>query len=240
VPAATSPQSRPGLAAPPESLLTARDGATPPGIGVTPPASVGSVALRNAAIKGDMFAQFEVATRFAEGHGVAQDHKQAFAWYERAASRGLASAQFRLGAYYERGLGVATDAERAKVWYRRSAEQGHVRAMHNLAVLTVASGGGEADYGTAVGWFRQAADRGFTDSQFNLAMLYAHGRGVGRDLTESYKWFGLAARAGDAGAARQLEKIKAQLDLPEQEVAERKLAAWRAVAAEPAATRAGR
>jgi localization factor PodJL len=238
-PAAVSPQTLPGMVLQ-EDPLTARDGAAPPGIDAAPPASVGNAALRNAAAKGDVFAQFEVATRFAEGNGVAQDHKQAFAWYERAAMRGLASAQFRLGAYYERGLGVAADAERAKIWYRRAAEQGHVRAMHNLAVLIIGSGEGQTDYAAAVRWFRHAADRGFTDSQFNLAMLYAHGRGIARDLTESYKWFGLAARAGDAGAARRLEEIKAQLELPEREAAEQKLTAWRADTAAPAANHAGR
>jgi len=59
-------------------------------------------------------------------------------------------------------------------------------------------------------------------------VLYAHGRGVAKDLTESYKWFGLAARSGDAGAARKLEDVRAQLETLEREAAEQKLAAWRA------------
>ena len=33
-------------------------------------------------------------------------------------------------------------------------------------------------------------------------------------------WFALAARSGDAGSARRLEEIKAQLDPPEIEAAE--------------------
>lgn len=232
-PAALSPQALPGMIVEP-GLLTTNDGPALPGGSAVPPASIGSAALRAAAAKGDASAQFEVATRFAEGNGVPQDHKQAVAWYERAAMRGLASAQFRLGAYYERGLGVAADPERAKIWYRRAAEQGHVRAMHNLAVLIVGKGNEPADYTAAVHWFRQAAERGFTDSQFNLALLYAHGRGVGKDLTESYKWFALAARSGDAGAARRLEEIKSQLEVTERDAAEQKLAAWRAEPAEAA------
>ena len=214
--------------------------AKPPGIDALPPPGVGTAALRNAAAKGDALAQFEVAARLAEGNGVAQDHKQAFAWYERAAMRGLAPAQFRLAAYYERGVGVAVDTERAKIWYRRAAEQGHVRAMHNLAVLVVGNGKDDADYAAAAHWFQQAADRGLTDSQFNLAVLYAHGRGIAKDLTEAYKWFALAARSGDTGAARKLEEMKGQLELPEREAAEQKLAAWRAKPAEPAANYAGR
>ena len=155
-------------------------------VGIDTLASLGvdTAALRTAAAHGDALAQLEVATRFAEGDGVAKDHKLAFAWYERAAMRGLATAQFRLAAYYERGVGVAIDSERAKIWYRRAAEQGHVRSMHNLAVLVVGSGKDDADYAAAAHWFQQAADRGLSDSQFNLAVLYAHGRGVAKDLTE--------------------------------------------------------
>ena len=163
----------------------ASDGAAPVGIDTLASLGVDTAALRTAAAHGDALAQLEVATRFAEGDGVAKDHKLAFAWYERAAMRGLATAQFRLAAYYERGVGVAIDSERAKIWYRRAAEQGHVRSMHNLAVLVVGSGKDDADYAAAAHWFQQAADRGLSDSQFNLAVLYAHGRGVAKDLTES-------------------------------------------------------
>ncbi len=105
-PVMLAPQDRPDASAP------AADGATD-----ELPASIGTPKLRQAAAAGDAFAQFEIATRFAEGKGVAQDHTQAFAWYERAATRGLASAQFRLAAYFERGVGVAADKERARVWY---------------------------------------------------------------------------------------------------------------------------
>ncbi len=227
-PAAVPQQGVPGMLVQDDELAGGTGAASLPEL-------IGSAALRSAAAKGDVFAQFEVATRFAEGHGVPQDQNLAFLWYERAATRGLASAQFRLAAYFERGIGVAADLERAKVWYRRAAEQGHVKAMHNLGVLIAGKGQEPGDYAAAVEWFRRAAMRGYIDSQFNLATLYASGRGVPKDLTESYKWFALAARTGDAGAARRLEEIKAQLDLPEQEAAERKVAAWRPEAPEPTA-----
>lgn len=230
-PASVMPHAVPGMIVEPGRLTGVP---SIPGADTSGPDAIAATALKVAAAKGDAAAQFELASRFAEGRGVPQDHKQAIGWYERAAMRGLPAAQFRLGAHYERGLGVAIDHERAKVWYRRAAEQGHVRAMHNLGVLIVGKDNDQADYSAAVPWFRRAADRGFTDSQFNLAVLYTVGRGVPKDLTEAYKWFGLAARAGDAGAARRLEELKPQLDVTERDAAEQKLAAWR-VAAEPAA-----
>ena len=222
-------------------MLSSQDaaGASSAGAGTTMadeaeiPSAVGTPKLRQAAAAGDAFAQFEIATRFAEGKGVAQDHGQAFAWYERAATRGLAAAQFRLAAYFERGVGVEPDKERAKVWYSRAADQGYVRAMHNLGVLTVGTGERQADYPAAARWFRQAADRGLADSQFNLAILHENGRGVQKDLQEAYKWFALAARSGDGVAARRLEQVRARLAAAELDAAEQKLAAWSPVASEP-------
>jgi localization factor PodJL len=199
----------------------------------TLPESIGTAKLRQAALAGDAFAQFEVATRFAEGKGVPQDHTQAFTWYERAATRGLASAQFRLAAYFERGVGTAVDKERARVWYMRAAEQGYIRAMHNLGVLTVGSGERQADYAAAARWFGQAAERGLADSQFNLAILYENGRGVPKDLQEAYKWFALAARSGDPVAARRLDQVRARMEPGEIDAAEQKVAAWRSVASDP-------
>jgi localization factor PodJL len=202
------------------------------------PSGIGPAALRNAAASGDPAAEFEVATRFAEGKGVPQDLKLAFAWYQRAAAQGHAAAQFRLAAFHERGVGVPADRERAAVWYRRAAEQGHVKAMHNLAVLMAGKGATAADYAAAARWFRVAAERGLADSQYNLGVLCEEGRGVGRSLAEAYKWFALAARSGDRGAAQRLEQIKARLNPVELAGVEQTVAAWRARDAEPAAASA--
>jgi|GEM_PF-3372028 len=194
------------------------------------PAAIGTEALRLAASGGDASAQLEVATRFAEGKGVARDDELAVLWFQRAAQRGLAAAQFRLAACYERGLGVAQDRERAKVWYRRAAEQGHARAAHSLAVLIAGEERDEAD-GAAAGWFRRAAEGGLAESQFVLAVLYESGRGVGRSLPEAYKWYSLAVRGGQEAAAGRLRQIRQRLAPAEVEAADRELALWTAQAA---------
>jgi localization factor PodJL len=192
------------------------------------PAEIGSPALRAAAGAGDPAAQFEIASRFAEGSGVAVDLAQAFHWLQRAAMRGHGPAQYRLGIAFERGNGVVSDPERAKAWYRRAAEQGVVRAMHNLAVLTIGLDRNTSDYATAARWFAEAADLGLVDSQFNLGLLYEDGLGVPRDLAAAYRCYALAARAGDREAGRRLEGIKPQLSQDQLEVAERAVSEWRA------------
>ena len=165
-----------------------------------PPATVGPFSLRLAAGKGDASAQFEVASRLAEGKGLDQDLKEAAEWYHRSAASGFAMAQFRLGTLYERGLGVRRDAARAQSWYERAAAQGNVKAMHNLAVLA-ASRSPKGDYESAARWFTAAAEHGLADSQYNLAVLYENGMGVTKDMQKAYTWLLLAAKQGDKDAA---------------------------------------
>ncbi|UFZ02958.1 hypothetical protein LQG66_27430 [Bradyrhizobium ontarionense] len=176
------------------------------------PDAIGGMALRNAALKGDPTAAYEVGLRFAEGKGIAANFEEAAKWYDRAAQAGLIPAVFRLGTFYEKGLGVKKDADIARRYYVVAAERGSAKAMHNLAVLDADGGGKGANYKSASQWFRKAAERGVADSQFNLGILYARGIGVEQNLAESFKWFSLAAAQGDADAGRKRDDVAKRLD----------------------------
>ena len=201
-----------------------------------PPAMVGPLSLRMAARDGNPSAQFAVAARLGEGHGVGQDLEQAMRWYHRAAQQGFALAQYRLGTYYERGLGVERDVARAQAWYRRAAEQGNAKAMHNLAVLATSR---EADaapnYPFAAQWFARAADLGIRDSLFNLAVLYESGLGVQQDFGRAYFNLALAARAGDQQAVRRLDSVRNKLTPALASQIDDAVAAWEPKALDPIA-----
>ena len=203
----------PPQAEPPASVAAAPPPASAPAM-VTDklPATIGGPRLRAAAIAGDAAAEFEVANRFAEGHGVTASDEQALCWLELAAKQGLAPAQFRLGGFYEKGIVVKKDLAVARDFYAAAAAKGNGKAMHNLAVLYAEGINGPADYRTAAGWFYKAADHGIKDSQYNLAILYARGIGVEQNYAESYKWFALAAGGGDADAAKKRDDIATHLD----------------------------
>jgi localization factor PodJL len=168
--------------------------------------------LRAAALAGQAAAEYEVATRFAEGRGVAPNFEEAARWFERAAGRGLAPAQYRLGSLYEKGQGVKKDIDQARRLYRSASEQGNAKAMHNLAVLYAEGIDGKPDLKLAGEWFRRAAARGIADSQYNLGILHARGLGVEQNLAESYKWFALAAQQGDQDAGKKRDDVAARLD----------------------------
>ncbi len=181
-------------------------------IGDKLPATIGGPTLRAAALNGDAAASYEVAMRFADGHGVPANNAEAALWLERAARQGLAPAEFRLGGLYEKGLGVKKDLAKARDLYLTAADKGNGKAMHNLAVLYAEGIDGSPDYTNAAHWFREAAGRGVTDSQFNLGILYARGIGVAQNFAESYKWFALAASQGDGDSGKKRDEVGAKLD----------------------------
>ena len=192
------------------------------------PATSAPSSLAAAAEAGDPAAQFELASRFAEGRGERKDAAEAAAWFQRAAAQGLAPAQYRLGALYEKGHGVPQDRSAAQIWYQRAAEQGNVKAMHNLAVLLAGGADGGADYARAARWFLRAAELGLADSQYNLAVLHERGLGIERDLGAAYKWFAIASAKGDAEAEKRMNALAGQLDPAALARASAAYQSWRA------------
>jgi localization factor PodJL len=200
-----------------------------------PPEAIGSEALRTAAAGGDPMAQFEVASRFAEGKGVAADDARASVWYQRAAAQGHAPSQYRLGTLYEKGRGVDKDLNIARSWYERAAERGNRKAMHNLAVLLANSNLGQPDFTRAARWFLKAAEYGLADSQFNIAILHERGLGVEADKVAAYKWLRIAAAAGDGDAGKRADDIEGGLDAATLARARAEIGAWRPKTPDPTA-----
>jgi localization factor PodJL len=169
-------------------------------------------ALRTGIAAQDPAAEYELATRYAEGRGVTQSIEESIRWIDRAAKAGFVPAQFRLASAMEKGEGIKRDVQGARRLYTAAAEKGHAKAMHNLAVLHAEGIDGKPDYRVAAQWFRKAASLGVADSQYNLAILYARGIGTEPNLAESYKWFALAAAKGDKDAAKKRDEVGARLD----------------------------
>jgi len=201
------------------------------------PASVGPVALREAAVEGDPKAIYVIGDRLMGSGPNAPDSdmEAAARWYEMAAEMGFAPAQYRIGNAYEKGFGVERDPQAAMTWYQLAAEQGNVSAMHNLAVLFATEIDGQRDMKEAVRWFIEAAERGVKDSQVNLGILSARGDGMEQNLVESYKWLALAARAGDKDAEAKRDEIAKFLQPEQLEMAKGAVELWKPRQPEPAA-----
>ena len=87
--------------------------------------------VQKAAEQGDADAQLLLGAMYELGSGVAQDDKQAAAWFRKAAEQGDAKAQRLLGMMYDIGVGVVQDNKLAYVWSSVSAANGDVEAATN-------------------------------------------------------------------------------------------------------------
>jgi hypothetical protein len=73
---------------------------------------------------------------YETGQGVAQDHKRAVLWYQKAAEAGDPMAQFDLGRIYETGQeGVAMDYVEAHKWWNIAAANGEERARKSRNIV---------------------------------------------------------------------------------------------------------
>jgi localization factor PodJL len=201
--------------------------ARPAALGSGEAASVMPATLSEAALAGDPASLFEVASRLAEGKGLAQDLGLAVKLFQRAAEAGLVPAQFRLGNLYDKGVGVPRDPALARSWYERAAAAGNTQAMHNLGVLHAEGAQGKPDYGSAVTWFKEASEHGVRDSQYNLAVLLGRGVGARQDLQQSYKWFALVAANGDEDARKKRDEVAGRLAAADLAAAKGLVARWR-------------
>lgn len=140
--------------------------------------------LREAALRGDIQAQYDLAIVLDCGLGVRRDKTEALDWLRKAASQGHVGAQSALGWKYMTGDGVRPDDQAAFEWLRRAAERGNTSAQNNLGILYAQGRGVAADPVEAAMWFRRAAEKGAIDAQRNLDALKAGRSGDVRPSAE--------------------------------------------------------
>jgi len=178
-------------------------------------------------------AAMQAPALYAEGARRIESHDNSgIESLRKAANLGYAPAEFYLATLYENGQsGLTKDLVEARRWTQRAAEAGDRKAMHNLALYYYEGTGGAKNLTQAAQWFRRAADLGLVDSQYNLGLLYEKGFGVSQNPAEAYKWYLIAGRKGDAQSLSSAQRIKGQLSVEAQNVADRSAQAFRAQSA---------
>lgn len=130
------------------------------GQGVNQDTQKSIVYYRQAADKGDLYAQFNLGVSYDSGKGVPQNFREAVKWYKRAAIQGASFAQYNLAIMYEQGRGVQKSFEEAVYWYNKAALQGDSKAQNNLAYLYESGKGVNKDLVKAYVLFDNASKQG--------------------------------------------------------------------------------
>lgn len=91
--------------------------------------------LRNAQ-SGDAKAQFDLASAYSQGTGVAKDPAKGIEWLKRSALQGYPGAQVVLGYMYQKGIEMEKDPFEAAKWYKKAAQQGDKDPKHAQTAQT--------------------------------------------------------------------------------------------------------
>lgn len=193
--------------------------------------------LQSRASSGDITAQLDLGSQFANGTGVEQNFAEAKKWWEKAAAQGNAQAQYNLGYMYEKGAGVPLDLKKSRFWWDKAAAQGHLPAIFNLGMLYIRGEGGiQGNYEEAVRYFQLGALQNHPQSQFNLGVMYDKGMGIAQDRVVGYAWIKLAALQNHPQAKDYETELRQQLTSQQQTAADEEI---RHIKAELSAASAG-
>ena len=170
-------------------------------------------AVRRAAKAGNPEAQFRLGVMYGNGDGVALDHGEAIAWFEKAVAQGHENAMITLAWMYANGTGVDVDEHRARELYLRAAGLGSAKAQYVVATMyRFAQYGVEKDIPTAVNWYLKAANQGMATAQFALGKMIMEGKGVARDDEAALQWLSLAHANGSKRAEDYVKHLIKRMD----------------------------
>lgn len=159
---------------------------------------------RNAADKGYVHAQINLATATREGRGTPQSDAVAARLYRLAADQGDANAQNQLAFMYREGRGVPQcDVEAARLC-RLAADQGHADAQYQLALMYQKGRAVLQNNDEAARLFRLASEQGSAKAQLDLSLMYLNGHGVEQSDEEAARLCRLAADQGNVIAQNNL------------------------------------
>lgn len=124
-----------------------------------------------AAQKGHLHAQHNLAVAYASGDGVEMDISKALVWWKRAAQTGNSDSQYNLGIVYAMGVhGVKKNLDKAKKWWRKAAMKGDPMAQYNLGTI-YANGEDVRSYCEATRWWEKSARKGVEQASWALEII---------------------------------------------------------------------
>lgn len=128
-------------------------------------------ALKSAAKRGNVNAQYELGEKYRKGDGVDENRKEAKNWYKKAAEHDHAESLCRLAQFYEEDNNW--DGLKLAVMYEEAANAGSSEAAFSLGKLYSEDPVDVLyDNDLAIRWFEKVKGEHYAEAQYNLARLY--------------------------------------------------------------------
>ncbi len=128
-------------------------------------------AMKAAADRGDIAAQYDLSGAYYTGNGVPMDRRKAVRKIEALAKQGYAPAQYTLGRFYDVNGYFQENQPVASRWYKLSAVQGFADAQAILGFQYFHGYGLDKDWEQSARWLSLAANQGNPDAIKNLEIL---------------------------------------------------------------------
>jgi len=159
-----------------------------------------------AAQQGVPWAEYETATMYVSGEGVAADPVKAMVWYRAAARDGVLVANYDIGLMYLTGEGVPKDPVEAAKWLKTAADGKEPRGELFLGLMYRDGNGVPQDYPQAQTLLRAAAAQRVAPAAYALGDMIRQGKGVPANMVLGQAWrmVGMQLDALKAGDKRPL------------------------------------
>lgn len=180
--------------------------------------------------KGDVQAQFRLASAYTTGKGAPYDVDAALKWYQAAAERGHAESQNRVAT----SLLAERKFNEAFALFEKAAAQGHPAATNNLGTHYDLGLGANQDRKKAFELYVKAANLGWPESMGHLSVMYDEGQVTKRDEHLSCVWTYRANKYAAGSGNEMLLSIiggkvaKMERNMPKKQLAscKKEAAAW--------------
>jgi localization factor PodJL len=133
----------------------------------------GVSAMKEAARRGLVMAEYRLAKLYEKGEGVPRDIAASRSWTEKAAIGGNVKAMHDLAVFYAEGDAGPQSYAAAVEWFRQASDMGLVDSQYNLAVLYEQGLGVTQDKREAAYWFEVAGRAGDPDAVRRARALFA-------------------------------------------------------------------
>ena len=161
-------------------------------------------AYGQAATKGDVLGDYNLALMYEYGKGVPVDYQKAKSLFTEAANKGIDEAMNQLGSLYFYGLGQERNVQQALAWYKKAAALGNGNALYALGLLSETGVATKLDFPDALKYYQEASDQGNEKAMLALARMYHYGLGVTKDHKMSASIYQKLADRQNAYAQYQL------------------------------------
>jgi TPR repeat protein len=167
--------------------------------------------LQEAAGFGDPHAQFVLARRLENGHGLEKNPRLAFENYQKAAAQSHLSSLAFLGLCFQRGVGTAPDLRQGFECFGKAAAGGLSFGMHCLGDAYFEGRGVAANPAEGIRWYRRGMELGDLGCTAELADCCEFGKGTPKDLHQALELYQRCKEGGFDAVEPALNRVKQQL-----------------------------